>query len=135
MKEIIIHLYLFWGVWKDIKIKKLPLWYFILGCIFTLIFMEEKNNLDMKQLFISIIPGIIFIMLSIIQHGKIGYGDGMLITIVGTWIGRDIWKVCYISMILISIFSCFTLLVKKGTRETRIPYYPFFWIALLIYRI
>lgn len=134
MKELVIQLYLFWGVWKDIKTRSVPLWYFMVGMILSVIFLKKAETYQFENLILSFIPGGLFLLFSMIWPEKIGHGDGLLLVIAGSWFPEDIWEIYYLSLILISIFSLLILFFKKYSIKIKIPYYPFFWIAFLICR-
>ena len=134
MEELVIQIFLGYGAIKDLKDRKIPVWYLILGSILALIFYKGRENRSLFLLFLSLFPGFIFIMYSLIKKEGAGMGDGILLSIMGVWLSVKIWMLWYASLILICVFSVLLLLFKRLTIRQSLPYYPFFWLAYLLYR-
>ena len=134
MEELAIQIFLGYGSVKDLKDQKIPVWYMILGGILALIFYRREERSSLLLLLLSLFPGMIFIVYSLIKREGAGMGDGILLSIMGVWLSIKIWILWYASLILICLFSVVFLLLKKMTIQQSLPYYPFFWLAYLLYR-
>ena len=134
MEELVLQLYLGYGAMKDLKNKKIPVWYLVLGGILALIFYIREENRTVPLLLLALLPGIIFLLYSLIKKEKVGMGDGILLCIMGIWLSVKIWILWYASLLLVCLFSIVFLLLKRLTIHHDLPYYPFFWLAYLLYR-
>lgn len=91
-----------------------------------------RMNISWNMLLASILPGIIFLLISFLSH-MMGYGDGIVLCGVGGVIGfRKCLALMGISLFLMALFCIALLLMKRVTKTTRIPYIPFLLIAFLI---
>ncbi len=81
----------------------------------------------------GIIIGLTFVALSLISEGKIGLGDGLLMTVTGLFLGgRQNAFLIMTAMLLSALFSIGYLLSKKGNRKTRFAFVPFMFASFLI---
>ena len=75
----------------------------------------------------------VFVALSLISEGKIGLGDGLLMTVTGLFLGgRQNAFLIMTAMLLSALFSIGYLLSKKGNRKTRFAFVPFMFASFLI---
>lgn len=80
----------------------------------------------------GLIPGG-FILIIAYLTGKIGYGDGWLLLIVGLVLGYRSSIILFLSsLFLISAMSITLILVKKAKKEMELPYIPFLAAATLV---
>ena len=79
----------------DIRRKKIPLLLLLipLGTIFIVLWINGK----VKSAICGMIPGIFICLISLLLHGSVGLGDGILIILYGTYYG---WKKACIWVIL-----------------------------------
>ena len=131
----IVNLYLMWGAWKDLKVKKISDRYLWLGGIVGI----ASNLIDMitgeviwRERFMAFLPGILFLIIAKITNEKIGYGDGWVILILGGFLRRgEIYAVLWLAVILSAVVSVGLLCIKKAGKEDRIPFLPFLWAAYI----
>jgi len=78
------------------------------------------------------IPGAVLVLLAHVT-GQIGFGDGLVLTVVGMVIGYGgcVLLICF-SLLLMSICCIGIMWSKKGNRNTRIPYLPFLTAVYLV---
>jgi len=84
------------------------------------------------ELALALLPGIFFWLIAA-ATGQMGYGDGLVITVIGLWCG--LWKCIFtvgISLFLMAVFSAGLLVLHRAHRRTRVPYLPFLAIAHLL---
>ncbi len=137
MEEIILQIYLGYGAYRDGKEKRIPLWYLILGLCTSLILLIskvllEKQEADLGLLVQSLLPGIVFLLYYLIKKAGVGMGDGLLLCIMGIWCMDRIWKIWYLSLVLFCCYGLVMMAVRKSDFKTRIPYFPFLWLAHLL---
>ncbi len=117
---------------SDIKEKKV--YGSILLCLFIIIALYLLFN---KHIGINNIVGLGFgLALSIIgkiTKGKLGVGDGFMLSIIGFGIGfLNQLYIFLISLILIVIFSLFLIILKKINIKDSLPLAPFLLIGFII---
>ena len=117
----------------DIKTHKIPVCgmaaVFIFSAVNILCF--DTAHFSWTGLCLSLIPGGVLIMLSLITEGKIGVGDGILVTALGLGLGLErCMLVLTGALILNSVFCGVLLALKKAGRNTRIPFVPFITIGM-----
>lgn len=90
-----------------------------------------------KQLFsvllLGMIPGFVILIFSVVSHGSIGKGDGMLLMAIGIYLGvaPTVWIIVY--AVFISAFcALFLQFVKKKNKDYEMPFVPFLLAAFLI---
>ena len=80
---------------------------------------------------LSLVPGIFFLFLSFISKESIGYGDGLLITLISMPFGFNALCVGIVSGLFFStLISIFILITSLGNKKTRIPFVPFLTAGL-----
>ena len=95
--------------------------------------------LEMKSFFaavlLGILPGLILCAVGVLSRGTIGLGDGILVTMIGLYIGNNRTVVMMAWAFFAAFFwSIFLLLVQKRKRQEAFPFVPFLalgWIATL----
>lgn len=81
----------------------------------------------------SLLPGVLLLGLGWLSQWQIGFGDGVIILVMGLWLGfQETVVVLLIGMFLCSIFCGGLVFFRKVGRKTKIPFVPFLWIACLI---
>ena len=79
----------------------------------------------------SLIPGLLFLIIGRITHEAVGYGDGLIIILMGMYM--DLWRLLFclfISAMIAGVFA-FILLVIKKDRKKEIPFVPFLLLGYL----
>ena len=118
----------------DVKTKTIPCWG--LSVIFALTIIRVAYNLVVYKatwidVVVSMVPGIFLITLSLISEGKIGMGDGILITLLGMSIGlEDCVYMLTAALILNCLFVLILFVRHKVTKETQIPFAPFITLGM-----
>lgn len=80
----------------------------------------------------GIAVGIIFLIISRITREAFGYGDSILIVIMGGMIG--FWNILSILMaafLMASGYSAFLLIVRKFSRKSSFPFIPFLTVSYI----
>ncbi len=138
MESTLLVAYLGVGAWMDGRKKQLNFTYLYTGIVLAaglLIteWMGRNGRLPASEWILSALPGLLFLLLALLSREKIGYGDGVMLLILGACLGwREIWKLWMMANLLLLFASIFLLATKKAGRNTRIPFVPFLWIAYLL---
>ena len=114
---------------EDIRKKEILLWE-IATCGFMSVaamgFAIYEGSFDILYILLSLLPGALMLLLSLITREGIGYGDGLIILAAGPAIGFDDLIMALMTAIVLSgLFSGILLIVKKAKRKTRIAFMPF----------
>ncbi len=116
----------------DIRKKELPVLITIAGATVGVIFMLIKGEFYGEQL-ISMMPGIVCLVFAKISREAMGYGDGLLICMMGIYLNFDrIIAICMWAFILAGVVALFLLVFagKKGKYE--MPFVPFLFTAFIL---
>lgn len=129
-------MFLIFCTYFDLRYKKIPLSGLLAFGIVMIIIDGANGSLIQRTEAIRLIPGAVFMLLAFLSRQAVGYGDGMMILFLG--ISMDICRciqVVFIGLVLCSAISVFILLLKKGSRQTKLPFAPFLlaaWGIMLI---
>ncbi len=100
----------------------------VLGCIY-LIIGEKKGLIEIVQ---GLLPGIVGLLLARVTKEQLGYGDGIMLLILGGCLGlKDMVSILWIGLVGTFFISIFLLIVQKGNRYTKLPFIPFLLLGFL----
>ena len=119
----------------DVKSKKIP--FVVLGAggiwsVVGLVIKAAEIGISQTLLFVltAIVPGAILVVLSFLTEKKIGYGDGIVLMILGCMEGvGTAFLVFCTGLFLQSLFAVGLLIVKKADKQSCIPFVPFLLAA------
>lgn len=80
---------------------------------------------------LSVIPGAMFWMLSLVTGEKVGYGDGWMLIMVGAFVG--LWRcflILLVGLILESIVVLILLAVHRIAGDRQVPFAPFLLLGM-----
>lgn len=136
MKDVLMNLYLLWGSLQDIKEKKISFIYLRIGAVSSFLFFIKQRidqDWDLMDVFLSFVPGLIFLFMAKVSKDKIGVGDGWLFLIIAGWCGLEAtWGIWYGSLFLSAFFSIAMVVLKKYKMQSQLPFIPFVWVAHLL---
>lgn len=129
MKEITLGIILGVQGCIDLKYKEMPIWLSLVGVGLGVVFCIEEGR-TIISIFLACIPGIAFLMFSKLTKEVIGYGDGILLLVMGFYLSLE--KLLSIGMLAFGIAGIVALVLlvifrKKGSYE--IPFIPFLSLA------
>lgn len=113
--------------------RKIPLAVVWIGIAAAIVLQIEGSAGEWSWLSVSmsILPGVIFWMLSLITGEKVGYGDGWILVMIGLFLG--LWRcflVLLIGLVSESLVVLTLLAVKRITRDRQIPFAPFLLLGM-----
>lgn len=119
----------------DCKYYKLPIWLLGLGLLGGL-FCWMLQGKELTELLPGMLPGLVALVLSYITQEQIGYGDGIILLIIGCCLGVKycVWIVfaallgCFLTSLLLIIFH-------KAKKKARIPFVPYMCIGTIVVMI
>lgn len=107
---------------EDIREKKISVNTILLGALIAIICRFLGGQTSGIEIVGSLIPGVLLLLLSIMTKESIGKGDGIVVMVLGLWIGGQmtLLVVC-LAVWMAGIFAVVCLIRKK--REL-IPFTP-----------
>lgn len=133
--EILVLLFLGVNAILDFKYKKIP---WVLSICFIVIGIGSvltSSPINWWQ-FLGAIVGIGMILISVCTKQAIGLGDGLVLLVVGIFIG--LWKtlmILFLAGILVAVVGIVLMVQKKGNLKTSLPFIPFLLAAYGVYMI
>ena len=87
--------------------------------------------ISFAEIGLCLLPGIFFSLTSFCTKEKVGLGDGLMLLVIGLFIGfyRCFFVLC-ISLIFSSAFALVLLLLRRVRKESRIPFAPFLVVGM-----
>lgn len=103
----------------------------LLTCLSVIPFKEDYRIYDAVG---GLSIGLCAIGVSVVSREQIGRGDGMVIAAIGLVLGvySCIAVVCVASL-LMCVVSIVVLALKKGTKQTRLPFLPAVFVGYAVY--
>ena len=121
------------GAYRDLKTKKVSFSYLYIGVLIgigCLVWKYQQKEFQWQYLLLGCLPGLLFLGYGKCSGEKIGYGDGLILLIVGfCHFYKKIWFEWCLSLIFITFFSGFLFCFRKVSKHMRIPFLPFLWLA------
>ena len=97
--------------------------------LFLLLFAQNVFADDIPE---GILTGFLFMGISRLTEEKIGYGDSLLIIVLGTFLGM--WKLLILLLGAFGLAAAVSILLmikRKFTRKSMIPFVPFLTVAYM----
>ena len=129
MKEIIIGMWLGILGYLDFKYREIPQWLIVLGGILGILFCLGEQRALLSVL-CSCLPGVAALLFSRITKEVMGYGDGMVLLVLGLFF--SISRVLSIGMAafaLAGLMALALLVIFRKRGNYRIPFLPFLTVA------
>ena len=130
--QLLFAVYMIVLMLMDIKWKKLSLAALMSGFIILTAGFLCGRNIHVMLLAAGAGVGIVFIVVSRVTEEAFGYGDSILILIMGGFIGFwNILSLLVTAFSMAALFSIFMLLRKKFHRKSAFPFVPFLTAAYI----
>lgn len=114
----------------DIRNKRLNLLFLLSGFLLMAAGLFCKREIHPLLLATGAGVGLVFLLASRVTGESFGYGDSILIMIMGGFLGFwDILSLLTAAFLLAAVFSVIMLVRKKFNRKTAFPFVPFLMIA------
>lgn len=120
----------------DIRSKKIPLWCISLGAADAVVsiisaWRAGTGGIGSADIAVDMLPGLLFLLISWTTNEKVGYGDGLVILIMGIVMHyRQCVAAVAIGLLVSSVFSMIMIASKKMNLRSRIPFVPFLTIGV-----
>ena len=130
--QLLFAVYMIVLMLMDIKWKKLSLAALMSGFIILTAGFLCGRNIHVMLLAAGAGVGIVFMVVSRVTEEAFGYGDSILILIMGGFIGFwNILSLLVAAFSMAALFSIFMLLRKKFHRNSAFPFVPFLTAAYI----
>lgn len=98
--------------------------------------LSLTNHKDITSLLISLSIGVLIIALSVLSKGSMGIGDGIMTLTIGFFYpASEIISVILYSFTAASFFAVIYMLIKKSSKNKRLPFAPFLFSGCLFHWI
>jgi len=118
----------------DIRSRRVPIWMLVPGGITVLAILICRYNsggINGFALLCGLLPGIVMLVLALSTR-KAGYGDGIVLLLLGVVSEDKVLMVYGVSLFLIAAGSVILLVLRRAGKDTAIPYLPFLTAAWLL---
>lgn len=130
--QLLFAVYMIVLMLMDIKWKKLSLAALMSGFIILTAGFLCGRNIHVMLLAAGAGVGIVFMVVSRVTEEAFGYGDSILILIMGGFLGFwNILSLLVAAFSMAALFSIFMLLRKKFHRKSAFPFVPFLTAAYI----
>ena len=122
----------------DIRFRKMPVWLLVVGGIagtgYQIWKWVKGDPVSIVLIGVGVIVGILFLGVSKITGQALGYGDGIIILILGICLGFwDLSIVLMIAFFIASVMAIALIVVKKGKKKRTMPFVPFLCIGYIVF--
>lgn len=121
----------------DIRKRRVPIWLLLLGGFAALpavIWRCGSRPEEYWEVLKGCIPGIVLLAMAA-ATGKAGMADGAALLYMGMILEKGCLLIFVTSLLLISLYSGFLLVLRRAGRNTELPYLPFLSAAWLLERL
>lgn len=120
----------------DWKYRGLPVWLLLvggLGGLAGLIYAWCCTDQGIIRTGMALAPGAVALLLSYVTREQIGYGDGVLLLIMGGCLGRaNVIAALFVALAVTCIIGITLLVSGKAKHSSRIPFVPFLCIGSIV---
>ena len=124
--------------YRDIREKAIPVRWLAAGlgtaAILGIVSGMQETDADLwagiYRCLCGMLPGILLTLLALIQKGRLGSGDGVVLTVIGGMTGVEYaLAILLAAMIMSFVYSCFLLMVCKKGKTYCFPFIPFYLLG------
>lgn len=117
----------------DIKNRRLPVWMLAAGGFFAVVFQVCWKGAPLILVVSGGIVGMIFLAVSKVTKEAFGYGDSVLIGVLGIYLGFwNLLNLLAMAFLLSAVAAIWALAKQKFTRKTVLPFVPFLGTGYLL---
>ncbi len=117
------------GLWtEDIRDKKISGARVMISALLALLFRLLTGTFLWEEIIGSLLPGSMLLMLAFLTKESIGYGDGMAVLALGSWVGGWLAMAAVCFGVMLSGFFGMICLLRK--QKEPIPFIPFLLLGM-----
>lgn len=118
----------------DIRKKEIPLGLMISGMAASVgfcLWRIGEGGISVVQAGISLLPGLFFLLVGRCTKEKVGYGDGLMLTVIGLITGGyQCFAVLCSALVFSAVFGLVLLILHKAEKDSRVAFVPFLVIGM-----
>lgn len=118
----------------DIRHREIPLLILLFGIAAAFgvdLWWIREGAVTVVETGMALLPGVFFLLTSFFTKEKVGYGDGLLLVILGLLLGAyQCFLILCIGLVFSAVVSLFLLLFRRAGRHSRIPFAPFLVLGM-----
>lgn len=120
---------------KSQKISRLYIALLMLVCVMTVVVdVNQGTNQNIMSMLMGALIGICAVGISMMAGEQIGRGDGLVITAIGIVLGfRGVLGVVCLASLVMCVIAVILLILRKGNKNTRLPFIPAIFVGYAIY--
>ena len=81
-------------------------------------------------LVISLIPGTVLFLVSKFTNQIIGYGDAMVIGVIGLYLGaKNVVNIMLIAFFIAGLIALYEIVIMKKNKRYEMPFVPFLFVS------
>ena len=116
----------------DLRSKRLPLWITGVGAGVGIILLIFQGSYTPSHV-TALIPGLLCLVIAKVSREAIGYGDGLLLVMMGFFLKVSVLLgICLWAITLSGIVALFLLATKKRKGKQEIPFVPFLFVGFIL---
>lgn len=118
----------------DIWIKRVPVCLLAAGGIAAGVFRVYQSDMPLLITAAGAAAGVVFLAVSRVTEEGFGYGDSLLILVLGIYLG--FWNLLGVlsgAFLLSALFAVLALSLHKFSRSTGYPFIPFLLISYIVW--
>ena len=118
---------------EDVRKRKIPLVILTVGGCMAFLYQLMWGTEDIWEIAAGVGIGACFLMVGWLTGEKIGYGDGIVIMVLGIYLG--IWKLLEMlagAFFLLAVAGMICLAGKRFSRKQTLPFCPFLTAGYVI---
>lgn len=120
------------GIW-DLRKKEIPTCISIGFGGVSLIYSIYGQRAS-EDIFLGVLPGILFLLIGLVTKQAVGYGDGILLCALGMYYAlEDLLSICLIAMVFSVVVALILLVVFHKNGKYEIPFVPFLFLGWLFW--
>ena len=122
----------------DIRFRKMPVWLLSADGVLAIAYQIWKTlggtAIPLPLILTGAVVGILFLGIGKVTREAFGYGDGLVILILGIYLG--FWNLTIVLMITFfaaSVMALLLLVSKRNRRKMAMPFVPFLCIGYVVF--
>jgi leader peptidase (prepilin peptidase)/N-methyltransferase len=128
--KILVLLFLALCAYCDLKALQIPVRLVASFGFVSVVLCYGGGGFANGEFLLRLVPGVVFLLLAFLTREAVGYGDGLVLLPVCLLLEmKAIMVLVMLALLLCAIISLIIMILKKGGRQTRLPFMPFLLAA------
>ena len=121
---------------EDIRTRKVPGELLVMMAVLAAVYQIWMTELTWKLVLGGFGMGILFLFISYITREALGYGDSILICILGIFVGAaELIEILMLAWMSVAVVSMMLLMKRRVSKKTSVPFIPFLLVGYCIVSI